>query len=157
MISFAAVYVHNPLINFSAKLHPIGTSIDERALAAIGLTHEDTLKYPSAEIGMKNFHIWLTKNGTTTNKVQFWSDNLAFDWQFINYYFNYYNLSNPFGYSGRRIGDLYSGLENDLAAHTKWKKFRKTPHTHNPLDDAKGNAEALRKIFTILQRRAEDE
>ena len=33
--------------------------------------------------------------------------------------------------------------------HTSWKKFRKTKHTHNPVDDAKGNAEALKHILSI--------
>ena len=27
--------------------------------------------------------------------------------------------------------------------YIKWKWMRKTTHTHNPVDDAKGNAEAL--------------
>ena len=48
---------------------------------------------------------------------------------------------NPFGFSGRRIGDLYCGFVNDTWA--KWKHLRKTRHSHNPVDDAKGNAEAL--------------
>lgn len=29
---------------------------------------------------------------------------------------------------------------------SQWKKFRATRHSHNPIDDAKGIAEALRKI-----------
>jgi len=27
--------------------------------------------------------------------------------------------------------------------HAQWKHLRKTAHTHNPVDDAKGNAEVL--------------
>jgi hypothetical protein len=46
-------------------------------------------------------------------------------------------------FSRRRIGDLYSGLTKDYFAASKWKKFRKTLHTHSPVDDASGNAEAL--------------
>jgi hypothetical protein len=46
-------------------------------------------------------------------------------------------------FSRRRIGDLYSGLTKDYFAGSKRKKFRKTSHTHNPVDDASGNAEAL--------------
>ena len=48
---------------------------------------------------------------------------------------------NPFGWSSRRIGDLFCGFYNDM--FYKWKKHRITSHTHNPVDDAKGNAEAL--------------
>ncbi len=29
---------------------------------------------------------------------------------------------------------------------TGWKKYRVTRHTHNPVDDARGHAEALRKF-----------
>ena len=48
---------------------------------------------------------------------------------------------NPFGFSGRRIGDLYCGLVGDTM--TKWKHLRKTIHDHNPVNDAKGNAEVI--------------
>jgi hypothetical protein len=53
----------------------------------------------------------------------------------------YNNGHNPFGWSSRRIGDLYCGLVKDSRA--QWKYLRKTKHTHHPVDDAKGNAEAL--------------
>ncbi|MFL5729533.1 MAG: hypothetical protein ACJ75J_08630 [Cytophagaceae bacterium] len=69
--------------------------------------------------------------------------NPAFDWQWINYYFHFYLGANPFGFSARRIGDMYAGMMKDLSKGSEWKKFRKTKHTHNPVDDAKGNAEAL--------------
>jgi hypothetical protein len=70
----------------------------------------------------------------------------AFDWQFINYYFHRFLGRNPFGFSGRRIGDLYAGMVKDASKATEWKKYRITAHTHNPVDDAKGNAEALKKF-----------
>jgi len=60
---------------------------------------------------------------------------------FMCYYLHMYAGKNPFGFSGRRIGDMYCGLVND--AYAKWKHLRKTTHTHHPVDDAKGNAEAL--------------
>ena len=55
-----------------------------------------------------------------------------------------YYGSNPFGFSARRIGDLYCGLMKDAGKNSEWKrKYRMTKHTHAPVDDAKGNAEAL--------------
>lgn len=36
---------------------------------------------------------------------------------------------------------LYKGLEKDMSKN--FKHLRKTKHTHHPVDDAKGNAEAL--------------
>ena len=68
----------------------------------------------------------------------------AFDWQWINYYFHKYLGRNPFGFSARRIGDLYCGMVKDASKNYEWKKkYRKTVHDHNPVNDAKGNAEAL--------------
>jgi hypothetical protein len=36
---------------------------------------------------------------------------------------------------------LYKGLKRDLRSN--FKHLRKTAHTHNPVDDARGNAEAM--------------
>ena len=77
----------------------------------------------------------------------FISDNPAFDWQWINFYFWKYYGENPFGHSARRIGDFYAGLKQDFSSTQKWKRYRKTKHTHNPVDDAMGNAEALEKLL----------
>jgi hypothetical protein len=39
------------------------------------------------------------------------------------------------------LGSLYKGLEGDC--FKSFKHLRITKHTHDPLDDAKGNAEAM--------------
>ena len=39
----------------------------------------------------------------------FVSDNPAYDFQWINFYFWRYFGMNPFGHSGRRIADFYAG------------------------------------------------
>ncbi|HQO88272.1 MAG TPA: exonuclease, partial [Bacteroidia bacterium] len=91
---------------------------------------------------MQKFFDWITQN--SVDKPIFISDNLAFDWQWINWYFHNFIGKNPFGFSGRRIGDLYCGMKMDTGLNSEWKKlYRKTRHTHHPVDDAKGNAEAL--------------
>jgi hypothetical protein len=48
---------------------------------------------------------------------------------------------NPFGFSSTNLGSLYKGLVKDT--FQTFKHLRKTRHTHNPVDDALGNAEAL--------------
>ena len=93
---------------------------------------------------MEAFAAWLDQH--SKGRPVFVSDNLAFDWQFINYYLHRFLGHNPFGFSGRRIGDLYAGLVKDAYKATAWKKYRVTRHTHNPVDDARGNAEALMKF-----------
>jgi hypothetical protein len=77
------------------------------------------------------------------------SDNPAFDWQWINYYFHRYLGENPFGYSARRIGDVYCGAMGNMRA--KWKHLRKTVHDHHPVNDAKGNAEAFRVMQEMMR------
>lgn len=94
-----------------------------------------------AEI-MQQFAAWLDRH--SSGRPIFISDNPAFDWQWINYYFHYFIGKNPFGFSARRIGDLYCGMKMDASLNNEWKKLlRKTVHDHHPVNDAKGNAEAL--------------
>ena len=89
---------------------------------------------------------WL--DGLGEGRPVFVSDNPAFDFQWINHGFWHALGDNPFGHSGRRIGDYYAGLVGDFRRAQDWKRFRITPHDHNPVNDALGNAEA----FETMQR-----
>lgn len=145
MVCFGAVVVEPGLSKtFYGQVKPISDEFDAEALAISGFTREQHLGFDEPAAVMLEFKDWIAEN--SNGRAIFISDNLAFDWQWINYYFHFYTGSNPFGFSGRRIGDLYAGLEKDFFAASKWKKFRKTTHTHDPVDDARGNAEALLKI-----------
>ena len=142
MVSFGAVKVDDALeTTFYGQVSPIADDWIPEALAVSGITRNDHLLYPSPEKTLGAFAAWLTQH--SKGRPVFVSDNLAFDWQFINYYLHKFTHANPFGFSGRRIGDLYCGLVKDMGAGSVWKRLRRTPHTHNPVDDAKGNAEAL--------------
>ena len=77
----------------------------------------------------------------------FVSDNPAYDWQWINFYFWKHLGYNPFGHSARRIGDFYAGLKGNFRKTQEWKRLRITKHTHNPVDDATGNLEAFRRLI----------
>jgi hypothetical protein len=79
--------------------------------------------------------------------VVFVSDNPAFDFQWINFYFWRYFGINPFGHSGRRIADFFAGLVGDFRSTQKWKRLRRTKHDLHPVHDALGNAEALIRLF----------
>ena len=76
----------------------------------------------------------------------FISDNPAFDFQWMSYYFALQGTPNPFGHSGRSIGDFFAGANGDWRDQTSWKKLRRTTHTHHPVDDCMGNVEALEAI-----------
>lgn len=76
----------------------------------------------------------------------FVSDNPAFDFMWIADGFHVHFGYNPFGHSARRISDYYAGLMKDFSKTQGWKKLRITPHDHNPVNDARGNLEAFRRL-----------
>lgn len=140
MVSFGAIIVE-PSLNktFYGEVKPISEQWIPEALGISGFSREQHLNFNQPEKVFKDFDIWIKEN--SKGHPIFISDNLAFDWQWINFYFHYFIGKNPFGFSGRRIGDLFAGMKMDT--FVKWKHLRKTRHDHNPVNDAKGNAEVL--------------
>lgn len=140
MVCFGAVVVEPSLSKtFYGETKPVSDLWIPEALAISGISREQHKTFDDPEEVMQKFADWIQTN--STNRPVFISDNPAYDWQFINYYFHFYLGKNPFGFSARRIGDLYCGMVKDSFA--KWKFLRKTSHDHHPVNDAKGNAEAL--------------
>ena len=140
MVCFGAVVVdkEGKLNNtFYGTTKPISDKWKPEALAISGFSREEHLTFNDPKETMEKFKNWIKEQGHCI----FISDNLAFDWQYINWYFHYFLGNNPFGFSGQRIGDKFQGFFNN--PYIKWKQYRKTNHTHHPVDDAKGNAEAL--------------
>jgi hypothetical protein len=153
MISFGLVSVADPLTGFLGEIAPIvesGGMAEAREVS--GVTFEAQKGYAEPAIVMKAARDWLTANAGD-KRVVIWSDNPAFDWQFWNYYCHRFLGANPAGFSARRIGDLDAGRRQEPLNTSAWKKRRETSHTHNPVDDARGNAEALR---WILQQMGQD-
>jgi hypothetical protein len=96
--------------------------------------------YPQGTV-QRAFADWLVEH--VTGRPVFVSDNPAYDFQWINYYFDKILGTNPFGHSGRRIGDFSAGLNGKWSGPQDWKRLRKTVHDHNPVNDAMGNVEAF--------------
>ena len=140
MISFGAIVVEPSLDRtFYGQLKPISEKYVPEALAVSGFSREETLSFDEPSEVMRGFRDWLGQ--TCQSRCMFVSDNNGFDWQFINWYFHHLLGSNPFGFSSTNLGSLYKGLTKDTFA--SFKHLRKTAHTHHPVDDARGNAEAL--------------
>jgi hypothetical protein len=140
MISFGAVIVEQDLDRtFYGQLKPISEKWIPEALAVSGFNREETLEFDDPKMVMEKFSKWLNENCKT--RPLFFSDNNGFDWQFINWYFIHFLENNPFGFSSTNLGSLYKGLVKDTFKN--FKHLRKTRHTHNPVEDAMGNAEAL--------------
>jgi hypothetical protein len=150
MICFGAVVVE-PLLSktFYGKLKPISERWIPEALAVSNFSREQTLGFDDSTIVMNRFSIWLKEN--SPSRPMFISDNNGYDWQFINWYFHHFTGANPFGFSSTNLGSLYKGLVKDTSKN--FKHLRKTAHTHNPVDDAIGNAEAFLHMKEVLSLR----
>jgi DNA polymerase III epsilon subunit-like protein len=161
MISIGAIRLDDDLSSaptFKGLLRPICDRYDPGALAVSGFSREQTMTFPEAHQTMAAFGSWVAQNTAPWRRPIFVSDNPSFDFAFVNYYFRAFGEctagaanddpsgrygDNPFGFSARRIGDFFAGLQKDYLKASSWKSLRKTAHTHDPLDDARGNTEAL--------------
>lgn len=146
MVCFGAVIVDKEGKldkTFYGRVRPISNNYSIEALSISGFSREEHETFEEPEQVMTRFADWLGTN--CERQPVLISDNNGYDASWINYYFLRFYGKNPFGWSSRRIGDMFCGFFND--GKYQWKKHRKTKHTHNPIDDAKGNAEAL--LFLI--------
>ena len=142
MVCFGAVLVNDQTKTFYGQTRPINIEFESDTLSVSGFNRKEHEQFDDPKEVMEAFEEWVLQ--VSDGKPTFISDNPAFDWQWINFYFHKYLGRNPFGFSARRIGDLYCGMVKDASKNADWKKkYRKTRHTHNPVDDAQGNAEAL--------------
>ena len=140
MISFGAVILSNKLDKtFYGQLKPISNNYIPEALKVSGYSREDTLKFNDPKDVMTEFSRWIKNN--SYGRPIFVSDNNGFDWQFINWYFHHFLKTNPFGHSSYNLNSLYKGMVKNT--RKSFKHLRKTKHTHHPVDDAMGMAEAL--------------
>ena len=140
MICFGAVVVTEELDKtFYAHLKPVSQNWIPEALSVSGFTRTQTMSFDDPEKVMNRFAGWLKEH--VKGLPIFISDNNGFDWQFINWYFWHYTGKNPFGHSSMNLSSLYKGFVKSTSGN--FRHLRRTRHTHNPVDDAKGNAEAL--------------
>jgi hypothetical protein len=140
MISFGAVLVDEKLDKtFYGRLKPISDKYIQEALNVSGHSREETLLFDDPKEVMENFSRWIKT--VVKDRAVFISDNNGFDWMFICWYFHHFTGANPFGHSSQNLGSLFKGVVKDMFQN--FKHLRKTVHTHNPVDDAIGNAEAL--------------
>ena len=140
LISLGAVLVNESLDRtFYGRLRPISDRFIPEALAVSGHSRPETLQFEDPAAVMRDFKEWLAR--TCKDRPVFISDNNGFDWMFVCWYFHHFLGENPFGHSSQNLGSLYKGLTKDTFQN--FKHLRRTTHTHHPVDDARGNAEAL--------------
>ncbi len=150
MVCFGAVVVEPELARtFYGRLRPVSDKWQPEALAVSGFTRREVEEFDNPAVVMEAFRAWLEAN--VSGQPMFISDNNGFDWQFINWYFHHFLGANPFGHSSTNLGSLYKGVVRDTSRN--FKHLRKTAHTHHPVDDARGNAEALLEIIQQFELR----
>jgi hypothetical protein len=98
------------------------------------------------------FQNWIAATARDAKPV-FVGFNGAFDWAFVNFYFQEYLGENPFGIGGIDIKSFYMGLSGCNWEGTKSSKIPSkfkgnSRHTHNALDDAIEQAEMFRRMRT---------
>ena len=148
MVCFGAVLVKNMEQTFYGQTAPISDTYDLEALSVCGYSRSEHLQFPDPAITMIDFSNWVTsvnENGTRPILI---TDNPAYDFGWINYYLIKYVGTNVFGWSARRIGDLYCGLVGK--GNARWKHLRKHAHTHHPVDDALGNADVIHHMVNEM-------
>lgn len=142
-------YLHN-LIFVDVEGHGPAPTLNNKELFEFGaVPYKQNSSFHGQRANFETFakfNEWLLSL-KLKGRMIFVSDNPAYDWQFINYYFHFFLKFNPFGHSARRISDFYAGLTGDFRNTQKWKQLRVTTHDHHPVHDALGNIEAFKRIL----------
>ena len=140
MVSIGAVLVDDALDKtFYGKLRPVSGQFVPEALAVAGHSREETLAFEDPLKVMTDFRSWIQE--VCPGNPIFISDNNGYDWMFVCWYFHHFLGMNPFGYSSQNLGSIYKGMVKDTSKN--FKHLRKTYHSHDPVEDARGNAEAF--------------
>lgn len=137
----AVILTPNLEKTFKTTLRPISDKWVPEALGVSGYSREETLGFRDPTEALLEFEAWVSAHTPKGSRPFFLSDNNGFDWMFVCWYFHHFLGRNVFGHSSQNINSLYKGLTRNL--FTNIKGLRKTKHTHDPVDDARGNAEAM--------------
>jgi hypothetical protein len=159
MTSLGAVVVGRPELTFYRELKPISERWDPKAAEVSGLDRTKLIQEgadPAA--AMREFGDWIREVSAGGRPV-FVGFNATFDWSFVHWYFMHFVGADPFGISGLDIKAYYMGALgkprwSDTTKGNLEDRFRSTiPHTHNALDDARGQAEVFAKIRAHVEGR----
>lgn len=153
MLSLGVCVVGDPGINFYRELKPLTFHHDPEALAVTGFDL-NKLMYTGIDAltVMKELSDWVQIHSLDGRHAVFAGFNAAFDWSFINWYFHYTAIKNPFGYVPMDIKSFFKGAHgihwkdarsSIAAAHYGIKRGRE----HHALDDAIFQAAILQAIL----------
>ncbi|HTK04165.1 MAG TPA: 3'-5' exoribonuclease [Candidatus Eisenbacteria bacterium] len=137
---------------FYAEIELISSRFIPEALAACGTTMAELRdKGDDPMAVMLRYADWVEKIAKGRKPV-FTAFGATFDWMFIEWYFQTFTGSNPFGHCGQDIKSYYQGMMRCSWDATKLSKIdprflSEKPHTHNALDDAIQQADMFAKML----------
>jgi len=143
MVSFAAIHLETKK-EFYRELFPdtLSTVAEAVKIADSGLRGQAV----SAEKAMKDFEYWLLElSEVIDERFILISDSTSFDHSFMTYYSWKYLGYSLFGHSSVSLNQVYKGMKKDMRVHVGNLR-PKGSHTHNALDDVRGNMVALDKM-----------
>ncbi len=170
MLSVGACVVGNEGETFYRELKPVTNRFDQEAIRVPVFSAEVMAEAARKEtrcgkemsvilslvelgveptIAMQAFADWV--KGISVDRLPlFVGWNAPFDWSFVNYYFHYCGVTNPFGITAIDVGAYYMGMSG-----CSWSTMRISPdfypttkrHTHHALDDAIAQAESFGKML----------
>lgn len=154
LIAIGACLVDDPQVGLYLELKPLpGLPWSEQAQAVHKLdrTHLEETGLPASD-ALQRLEAWLGEVGGSRQPV-FVGFNAPFDWMFVADYFERFLGRNPFGISALDLKSYYMGR----TGVARWADTRRdviarrhpvdTPHSHNALQDARGQAELARILF----------
>jgi len=97
---------------------------------------------------MQEFADWIKCNTKGFRPIEAAAP-IKFDGMFTAWYFENFNIINPFGNSGEDINSLYRGFRKDLYVHTNDLRIKKNL-PHNALEDAIIQARRLEKVLDLM-------
>lgn len=168
MYQLGACGVDDETKSFFAEIKLLNENHVPAALEACRITMEELKKKgEEPKKAMQRFAKWM-QNASAGARPVFIAFNATFDWMFVHWYFITFLKENPFGISGCDIKAYWMGMANTSWGETTKKQIprffhsRRWPHTHNALDDARGQAEMFRTMRDVNRMRdildsAEDE
>ena len=153
MLALGACEVGQTDQQFYIEIRPINELFVPEAMNVVGRRLSDFEQTGVGSVeAMVKFSDWIEKVSSHRTPV-FVGFNATFDWSFVNWYFQTYLNTNPFGFGGIDIKSYYMGLtgcswEDSRSSKIPAKYKGASPHTHNALDDAIEQGEMFRRMIT---------
>lgn len=154
MLSLGACVVGDMNLTFYRELRPVTLHHDPEALAVTGFELGQLLISGAEPVSvMGDFSEWVKSVCPQEVMPVFAGFNAAFDWSFVNWYFHYTGVTNPFGYAPLDIKSFFAArnpagwrdARSSVAAHQYGLTRSKE---HHALDDAIFQASLLQAMLS---------